>query len=108
MPAGLEHAPDLGEHLAHPQVAGGELQRDDVEVIVGKRQLVHIANVALDADNDGMVSKTEFMNYMSAEFDNLDVNKAGGNITVAGYNNATSNAYAGIALFSGSTISCMN
>ena len=24
-----------------------------------------------------MVSKTEFMNYMSAEFDNLDVNKAG-------------------------------
>ena len=31
----------------------------------------------MDADNDGMVSKTEFMNYMSAEFDNLDVNKAG-------------------------------
>ena len=31
----------------------------------------------MDADKNGVVSKEEFMNYMSQTFDRLDVNKSG-------------------------------
>lgn len=31
----------------------------------------------MDKDQNGMVSKTEFMNYMSSEFDRLDFNNDG-------------------------------
>lgn len=32
---------------------------------------------AMDADKNGVVSKDEFMNYMSQTFDRLDINKSG-------------------------------
>jgi hypothetical protein len=51
--AGLEHAQDLAEHLAHAQVARGELQRDDVEVVVGEGQHMHVADGALDREAQG-------------------------------------------------------
>lgn len=37
------------------------------------RQLV----LLMDADKNGRVSKREFLNFMSAEFDRLDVDKSG-------------------------------
>jgi hypothetical protein len=38
---------------------------------------VHTLVLMMDKDKDGTVSKDEFMEFMSREFDRLDVNKSG-------------------------------
>jgi len=51
--AGLEHPPDLGERLDHPQVPGRPLQGHDIEARIGKRQPMGVADMALDLETPG-------------------------------------------------------
>jgi hypothetical protein len=48
MPAGLQHPVDLSVHLLHAQVPRRPLKGDDVEMVVGKGQLVDIADHTAD------------------------------------------------------------
>ena len=63
---GLKTLPALGQTASVPE---DKLALGDNEV----RQLL----LLMDTDQNGKISKEEWMNYMSAEFDKLDTDKSG-------------------------------
>jgi len=46
------------------------------KVLLGEEEVKQLL-LMMDADKNGKISKKEFMNYMSAEFDRLDKDKSG-------------------------------
>ena len=46
------------------------------KVVLGEEEVKQLLQL-LDADKNGRVSKTEFMQFMSAEFDRLDKDRSG-------------------------------
>jgi hypothetical protein len=46
------------------------------KLVIGQEQVRQLL-LLMDTDKDGMISKQEWMNYMSAEFDKLDTDKSG-------------------------------
>jgi EF hand len=49
---------------------------DDKKVAAGEREAKKLL-LLMDADQSGKVSKQEFMNFMEAEFERMDINKDG-------------------------------
>jgi EF hand len=49
---------------------------DDKKVAAGEREAKKLL-LLMDADKSGKVSKQEFMNFMEAEFERMDINKDG-------------------------------
>jgi hypothetical protein len=70
--AGLA-AVSLGGEIAF---AGQTEKPEDRKVVAGENPAKQLL-LLMDADKDGKVSKAEFMAFMSAEFDRLDVNHDG-------------------------------
>jgi hypothetical protein len=52
------------------------LSPDDKRVAAGEREAKKLL-LLMDADKSGKVSKQEFMNFMEAEFERMDINKDG-------------------------------
>jgi hypothetical protein len=66
----------FGAGVAHISSSSGAPNPTEYQLAKAE-PLVKRLLLLMDADNNNKVSKQEFMNYMSQEFDNLDVNKSG-------------------------------
>jgi hypothetical protein len=70
-----------GQQGAAPQpascpCAAANVSTDDARVVAGGTEAFRLIEL-MDSNKDGKVSRAEFMSFMQAEFDRLDINKDG-------------------------------
>jgi EF hand domain-containing protein len=66
----------VGMSLVVGSVSTGAVAQSRRTAAAAERDVQQLIRM-MDADRNGVVSKEEFMNYMSQTFDRLDVNKSG-------------------------------
>jgi len=66
----------VGTPMAGQEVDPKATAEREKKFAAGEREAKKML-LLMDKDNNGKVSKQEFMNFMEAEFDRLDVNKDG-------------------------------
>ena len=66
----------MSEKLLKAQANTQPAIQDERKLAIGEREAKRML-ILMDKDNNGKVSKQEFMNFMEAEFERLDINKDG-------------------------------
>ena len=61
---------------AQPAASSADAKRKEKQVIAGEAEAKQLL-LLMDRDQSGKVSRQEFMSYMEAEFNRLDINKDG-------------------------------